>query len=77
MNVPGIVSPFNWTHRMSMTVETLIKDGSLARHIKAIARTHNRRLEAWTATFFVVEFGLQSYNVKKIFLLRVRYGGAL
>ena len=42
VNVPGTVSPFNWTHRMSVTVETLAKDESLARRIKAIARAHDR-----------------------------------
>ena len=43
VNVPGIVSLFNWTHRMSVTMETLAKDERLVRRIKAIARTHNRQ----------------------------------
>ena len=48
VNVPGTVSPFNWTYRMSVTVETLAKDKALARHIKAIAQAHDRRGEPQT-----------------------------
>ncbi|MDE6736251.1 MAG: 4-alpha-glucanotransferase [Treponemataceae bacterium] len=48
VNVPGTVSPFNWTYRMSATVETLAKDKALARHIKAIAQAHDRQGESQT-----------------------------
>ncbi|MBQ7159075.1 MAG: 4-alpha-glucanotransferase [Treponema sp.] len=42
INVPGSVSPFNWTYRMSVPLETLLKDEKLSAKIKEIAKLHDK-----------------------------------
>ena len=40
INIPGTVSPFNWTYRMPVQIETIEKDNELILNIKAIAEKH-------------------------------------
>ena len=41
INVPGSVNEFNWTYRLPVPVETLIKDTALTKKIAAIAALHD------------------------------------
>ena len=41
INVPGSVNEFNWTYRLPVPVETLIKDNALTKKIAAIAALHD------------------------------------
>lgn len=43
VNIPGSVSEFNWTYRMPVTIETLLKDEKTTAKIKEIAEIHDKR----------------------------------
>ncbi len=40
INIPGTVTPFNWTYRVNATMEELLEDSSLLGKIKAITALH-------------------------------------
>ena len=42
VNIPGSVSPFNWTYRMSVPIETLAKDEKITTKIREIAHAHDK-----------------------------------
>ncbi|MFA6855767.1 MAG: 4-alpha-glucanotransferase [Treponema sp.] len=41
INIPGTVSPFNWTYRMPVPIETIEKDDELILNIKTIVEKHS------------------------------------
>lgn len=40
INIPGTVSKFNWTYRLSVTIENLLKDKELIKDIKELVAIH-------------------------------------
>lgn len=49
INVPGTVSPFNWTYRIPKDIETIDADKALAASIAAIASIHDKSFKQQTA----------------------------
>ena len=45
INIPGTVTPFNWTYRVCTAMEDLLKDKDLIKKIKAIAAAHKAKKE--------------------------------
>ncbi|MCR4940740.1 MAG: 4-alpha-glucanotransferase [Treponemataceae bacterium] len=45
INIPGSVTDFNWTYRLPLPIETLIKDTTLTKKITAIAVIHDGKLK--------------------------------
>ncbi|HNQ97797.1 MAG TPA: hypothetical protein PKH81_06880, partial [Treponemataceae bacterium] len=42
INIPGTVSPFNWTWRLPLNLESLIKNHHLTQAIAAICAAHQK-----------------------------------
>lgn len=45
INIPGTVSDFNWTYRMCVPIEKLLKDATLIKTISEIAKKHDGSLQ--------------------------------